>query len=239
MKNGVLLTATLLGSLLISAQAVAGASANIGATSNYIWRGVTQTQDAGAVQAGLDYKAENGLYVGTWTSNVRAGGRTNATELDVYGGYSKELPSGVTYDVGLIGYGYSNTPADSFGDFAEAYGKVGYKGVTAEVDYTIGKEKSLNATTGQALKEHDVYYALGYSGKLANDWSYGVKAGKYDFDDPANDDYSHSQLSLSKTVGKVGDFTLAVDKPSGLLTTADTKANAAKVSLSWKKSFDF
>ena len=63
MKNGVLLTATLLGSLLISAQAVAGASANIGATSNYIWRGMAQSQDKGAVLAGLDYSAENGVYV--------------------------------------------------------------------------------------------------------------------------------------------------------------------------------
>ncbi|MDX9989211.1 TorF family putative porin [Thiothrix unzii] len=232
MKNGVLLTATLLGSLLISAQAVAGASANIGATSNYIWRGVTQTQDAGAVQAGIDYKAENGLYAGAWSSNVKFGG-VAGTELDVYAGYSKELASGLSYDVGAIQYKYF--PDASFQDFSEVYGKVGYKGFNAEVDYTVDKEN----LPGVTAKEKDVYYAVGYKGKLANDWGYGVTAGKYDFDDPAGDDYSHTQLSLTKTVGKAGDFTLAVDKPSGLLTTTDTKANSTKVSLSWEKSFDF
>jgi uncharacterized protein (TIGR02001 family) len=234
MKNGLLLTTTLLGSLFVSTQALAGASANIGATSNYMWRGVTQTQDGGAAQAGLDYAADNGLYVGTWTSNVRfpVGGTKQAgTELDVYGGYKKELESGLSYDVGVISYNYA--PDAIAQNFAEVYGKVGYKGVGAEVDYTVSKED--HGTTPY----HDVYYALGYNGSLPNDWSYGVKAGKYNFKDPAADDYNHTQLSLTKTVGKAGDFTLAVDKPSGLLTTADAKANSAKVSLSWKKSFDF
>ncbi len=239
MKNGLLLTTTVLGSLFISTQAFAGASANIGATTNYMWRGVTQTMDGGAAQAGLDYSADNGLYVGTWTSNVRFPGTDSAgnavknagTELDVYGGYKKELKSGFSYDVGAIRYNYA--PDAIAQDFTEVYGKVGYKGVGAEVDYTVDKESPVTTP------KHDVYYALGYNGSLPNNWSYGVKAGRYNFDDPNTRDYSHAQLSLTKTVGKAGDFTLAVDKPSGLLTTTDTKANAAKVSLSWKKSFDF
>ena len=45
-------------------------SANIGAVSNYMWRGVTQTQDGAAVQGGLDFKHESGFYAGTWVSNV-------------------------------------------------------------------------------------------------------------------------------------------------------------------------
>jgi uncharacterized protein (TIGR02001 family) len=45
-------------------------SANIGAVSNYIWRGVTQTGDQAAIQGGLDYGHESGFYLGTWASNV-------------------------------------------------------------------------------------------------------------------------------------------------------------------------
>jgi uncharacterized protein (TIGR02001 family) len=45
-------------------------SANIGAVSNYIWRGVTQTQDGAAIQGGLDYAHESGFYAGTWASNI-------------------------------------------------------------------------------------------------------------------------------------------------------------------------
>ena len=45
-------------------------SANIGAVSNYMWRGVTQTQDGPAVQGGLDYAHASGFYAGLWASNV-------------------------------------------------------------------------------------------------------------------------------------------------------------------------
>ena len=45
-------------------------SANIGAVSNYMWRGVSQTQDGPAVQGGLDYAHSSGFYLGTWASNV-------------------------------------------------------------------------------------------------------------------------------------------------------------------------
>ncbi|WP_295881673.1 TorF family putative porin [uncultured Thiohalocapsa sp.] len=45
-------------------------SANIGAVSNYMWRGVTQTGDQAAVQGGLDVAHESGFYAGTWASNI-------------------------------------------------------------------------------------------------------------------------------------------------------------------------
>ena len=46
---------------LIGGYASAGPSANLTATSNYIWRGVTQTDDQAAVQGGLDYEFDIGL----------------------------------------------------------------------------------------------------------------------------------------------------------------------------------
>jgi hypothetical protein len=45
-------------------------SANIGAVSNYMWRGVTQTGDHPAVQGGFDFAHQSGFYAGTWISNV-------------------------------------------------------------------------------------------------------------------------------------------------------------------------
>ena len=226
MKNGVLLTATLLGSLLISAQAVAGASANIGATSNYIWRGVTQTEDRGALQAGVDYSAENGLYVGAWGSNVDFGDETayQGMEVDLYGGYKKELANGVSVDVGAITYLYPSEEAQA--DATELYVKGGYKGIGAEISYTADVEDP-------AVEKGNLYYALGYNGKLPNDWAYGVKAGKVDIKAANGDgDYDHQQVSLTKTVGKAGDLTLAIDDN-------DLPDTDPVVSLSWKKSFDF
>ncbi|QTR53865.1 TorF family putative porin [Thiothrix unzii] len=227
MKNGVLLTATLLGSLLISAQAVAGASANIGATSNYIWRGLTQSQDRGAFSGGLDYEAENGLYVGTWASGL--GGHGLGEEVDVYAGYAKELPNGFAYDVAATTYQYPTATAGN-AHFEEVSLKGSYGIAEAGVAYTVS---SKDDTTAEFSKG-DKYYHIGVNKELANGFSVGGTVGKYDFDDAAGDDYTHTQIALTKSFKKAGDFVLAADKPSGRVGVTDTK-----VSLSWTKSFDF
>ena len=66
---------TLLASALLASASVAQAelSANVAAVSNYFWRGVSQTDDKAAVQGGIDYSHESGLYAGTWASNIDFG----------------------------------------------------------------------------------------------------------------------------------------------------------------------
>ena len=88
-------------SALISTQAAAveGLSANVGATSNYIWRGITQSGDDSAISGGIDYAADSGFYVGTWASSLGGG----AAEVDLYAGYGFES-DGVSYDFGYINY---------------------------------------------------------------------------------------------------------------------------------------
>lgn len=227
MKNGVLLTATLLGSLFVSTQAVAGASANIGATSNYMWRGLTASQDRGAFSDGLDYEAENGLYAGVWASSL--GGKGAGEEVDAYAGYAKELPNGFAYDIGAITYQYP-TAAAGDANFEEVTLKGSYGIVEAGLAYTV----SSNDDTTAEFSKGDKYYHVGVNKELANGFSVGGTVGKYDFDDAAGDDYTHTQLALTKSFKKAGDFVLAADKPSGRVGVTDTK-----VSLSWTKSFDF
>jgi len=235
-----LLTVTVLGSLLIGTQAFADdspLSANIGATTNYMWRGMTQSDGHPAIQGGLDYAAPNGLYVGTWASNERFvppaavdGVLKKGTELDLYGGYKKTLKNNLALDVGVVKYNY---PSHNSTEFSEAYIKPSYKGIGAEVDYTI---QSNNVVTNQ---KGDVYYGLGYTGTLKNDWSYGAKAGRYNYKASAQR-YNNGELSLTKTVKKAGDFTLAVDKASGAwATAANNGKNDARISLTWKKTLNF
>lgn len=87
--------------LLSSPAAFAGATANVGAFSEYMFRGIAQTGGA-AVQGGLDYAHDSGLYVGTWASNIGFGG---GTEQDFYGGFSGKV-GGLGFDVGALYYWY-------------------------------------------------------------------------------------------------------------------------------------
>jgi len=95
---------------------------NVAISSDYIWRGMTQTAEEPAISGGFDIAGENGLYFGTWASNVEFGDGA-ALELDWYAGYAGEMESGLTYDIGYLAYTY---PGEDSLDFEEIYLGLGY-----------------------------------------------------------------------------------------------------------------
>ena len=111
-----LLSAALLASVAAPA-AQAQFSANIGAVTDYRFRGISQTNKKPALQGGLDYAFSNGLYVGTWASTVTkdlypAGA---GLELDFYGGWKKELAKDLTLDLGVLYYWYPSAAYYTYG----------------------------------------------------------------------------------------------------------------------------
>lgn len=89
-------------------------SANVALTSNYVWRGMTQTQNSPAIQGGFDV-AYSDFYAGVWGSNIDFGGVASA-EIDIYAGYAGEI-SGISYDLNYTQYMYPNeTDASNFGE---------------------------------------------------------------------------------------------------------------------------
>jgi len=99
--------------------AMADLSANAAATSNYVWRGTTQTNNGAAVSGGIDYSVPFGVYAGTWASNTTlVGSKGNVSqELDLYVGWAHEFGP-VGFDVGVIRYGY---PQSEDIDWIEGY----------------------------------------------------------------------------------------------------------------------
>ncbi len=109
--------ALLAASAVTAAIALAGASPalaedvafNIGATNNYVFRGITQTDEKFAVQGGLDFATDGGFYAGAWASNVDFKDGTDA-EIDLYGGYKTEA-GGFALDFGVVAYSYVGAPS--------------------------------------------------------------------------------------------------------------------------------
>jgi len=80
---------------------------NVGVASDYVFRGVSQTDEGPQLFAGWDYS--NGIfYAGGWASNVDFGDGTDI-EVDAYLGV-KPVWGDVTFDFGAIYYGYVNAP---------------------------------------------------------------------------------------------------------------------------------
>ena len=96
---------------LVSLPTFASVSANVSFASDYIWRGMTQT-DGPAMSGGFDYAAENGFYAGIWGSNVNFNDGAGS-ELDYYFGYGFEV-GGVGVDLGYVAFDYpeNNTGLD-------------------------------------------------------------------------------------------------------------------------------
>lgn len=216
------------GAALLGAAAVAQAdvSANIGATSDYMWRGVTQTGGAAAISGGLDYSHDSGFYLGTWASDTNFG----SPEWDIYGGFSGEM-SDVGYDIGVFHYMY---PDIKNADFTELGLSLSYSMVTVGANYTI--QSQVTKAPGNAFLKGDLYYYASASFDLPKDFSIGGTVGHYSFDQDANVlDYSHAQVDLTKSAGDFGDFTFSVSKAGkSALNGNDTDM---RVFVSWAKTF--
>jgi uncharacterized protein (TIGR02001 family) len=97
------------------AQTETTVSYNIGIVSDYVFRGLSQTNEDPAIQGGVDLGA-GPAYLGIWASNVDFNDSTQL-EVDLYGGY--KVPIGAaTLDLGLIYYGYVDAPTGAdYGNF--------------------------------------------------------------------------------------------------------------------------
>ena len=99
-----------------SAQDTPEVAWNLGVTSDYVFRGYSQTSEDPAIFGGVDVTIGS-FYAGAWASNVDFGDDTDA-EVDIYGGYRTEV-SGFAVDVGVVGYLYVSQPAGADYDYAE------------------------------------------------------------------------------------------------------------------------
>jgi len=93
---------------------------NVAVTSDYVFRGFSQTDEEPALQGGVDLTFDSGFYAGAWASNVDFGDDTDA-EVDLYGGFRTEA-GGFALDFGAIAYLYVNAP-----DLTDEYDYVEFK----------------------------------------------------------------------------------------------------------------
>ena len=194
--------------ILSSYASTADVSGNVGLSSDYIWRGITQTNGDIAVNGGFDLSTDNGFYFGTWASNASAG--TASMELDVYLGFSGEMAENMTYDVGYISVIY---PGNDAADFEEAY--VGFNIYGLSILYSDGQNNgpsyseigySVDAGPGSFNISYGEYEDNGDNTLVGYDWNiadFTLGFYYYDYEDDssvaggADDDGAYVSLSKS------------------------------------------
>jgi uncharacterized protein (TIGR02001 family) len=207
-------------------------SANIGAVSNYVWRGQSQTDDGPAIQGGLDYAHESGFSAGTWVSNVDFGDGTNY-ELDLYAGFGGSINDDLSYALKLTYYAY---PDGRDLDFSEIGASTTYKWLTLGLDYTFyGQADDAKGVPSDEANyiEGDLYYHASLDFELPYALGLSLRGGYYDFryNDGGND-YAHWGVSISREAGDFGTFSLNYDQVG-----RDTYDDDPKVWVGWLKEF--
>jgi uncharacterized protein (TIGR02001 family) len=191
------------GSLLTLAALAAAAgvahadvSSTITATSDYDFRGITQTAKDPALQISLDWSGESGAYLGAWASNVDFGSGTKAdAEIDVLGGFRGSFNDDTTYDIGAVYYAY--TPSGDDVEFGEVYAGIGYKAVSAKLWYAWDFGNS---------GESETYLEVNGTVPLPQDFGLTLHAGYTDskYFSADGDNYVDYSIGLTKSLGNFG-----------------------------------
>jgi len=123
---------------------------NVALVSDYMFRGVSQTDNNAAVQGGLDWDTGYGFHFGTWASSVNFNdGNAATTEIDLYAGYGGKIDN-FSYDVGVTYYWYPGAPSVRQYDLWEVYGKAGYDFGVAAVSAGVAFTPDNFGSTGDA-----------------------------------------------------------------------------------------
>lgn len=189
-------TALMLGSAA-TAQAEVEISANVALTSDYRFRGISQSNEDIAIQGGFDLAFDNGFYLGVWGSSVdfdSNDGLDGSLELDYYVGWS--APIGETdwsVDVGYLYYDYPGDEGQE-GDYQEVYGSLSFRDLTVGVNYSDDY---------YAESDKFLYYYADYSFSLPADFGLAFHVGLNDLEEGggylATDEDSYIDYSVTLT----------------------------------------
>tara|TARA_B100001989_G_C24538177_1_gene465772 strand:- start:233 stop:913 length:681 start_codon:yes stop_codon:yes gene_type:complete len=204
--------------LLISQDAVAATkkrvpvTANVALTTDYIWRGLTQTSRNPAISGGFDYAHESGFYAGTWASNVEFGNNDNAEsqELEGYFGYTHKINDSLGVTLGYIYYDYPGAKASNNYDFQEGVLSATY--TQSDMSVTVGVNYSDNFWGGSG----DATFVNGsVSYNVDDHWSVSGSLGRQSIDNNAAfgaADYNVGTVSVTYAFDDVLSATAGLSK---------------------------
>ena len=172
---------------------------NAALTSDYRYRGLSQSRLAPALQGGADYTNNpTGLYAGVWASTIKWThdlGSDGNLEIDLYGGKKGEIATGVSYDVGGLYYAYPSYSLDPKANTFELYGQVGYG--PGYIKYS----RSMTNLFGTADTKGSGYLDLGANFDVATGLVLNLHAGRQIVRHFGELSYNDYKVGVTKDLG--------------------------------------
>ncbi|HEX8786466.1 MAG TPA: TorF family putative porin [Telluria sp.] len=174
-------------------------SFNAALTSDYRYRGISQSRLDPALQGGADYTNNpTGLYAGTWLSSIKwikdAGGDDNV-EWDIYGGKRGNITDAITYDVGGLYYFYPGNGLATNANTFELYGQLGFG--PAYVKYS----HALTNLFGNPDSKGSGYLDLGANIDVGSGFTLNLHAGRQNVRHNGSLSYTDYKIGATKDLG--------------------------------------
>ena len=192
---------------------------NVGLYSQYVFRGLTQTDREPAIQGGFDYTHESGFYAGTWASNISwlrdfgtysSGG---SGEFDFYGGYRSTFgKSDFGYDIGTLYYYYPGdaAPGAVKANTWEIYGALSWKWVSLKYSYSVN-DKTFGVDNSSGTWYLDLTANYPVTDKITLTGHYGKQKYEGDNAGVSNDSqFSYEDWKVGASYALPKDFTIGV-----------------------------
>jgi len=181
-------------------------SANIAYTTDYVYRGITLSDDQAAVSGGFDW-GYSGFYLGTWASSISPV-EEETVEVDFYGGYGNEF-KGISYTIDLLYYYYPGAEGGTSPDldFFEFGGSLGYT-FAAPLKPAVGFN-IMHSTDGFQETGSETYYRSTLGLSLPYEFGLGFTYGYQDFneDKVGINGYNHWGVDISRSLS-IFDFSI-------------------------------
>ncbi len=160
-------------------------------TTEYIYRGLEMSDGDPALQLGLDYEHDTGLFVGIWAStiDIRSDMGERDTELDYYGGFHYSAESPFTATVTVLRYSYPGQTGMHNYDYNEVL-----VGATWRERYSIELGYTSNLYGLDRIARH---WELRSEWPVANAWVIGAALGGNDMSDAGVSHYLHWDIGAS------------------------------------------
>ncbi len=172
-------------------------TASIGLTSDYVYRGISQTYGGAALQLGVNYQSPRGWFAGAWGSNVDPyPGGDPSDELDLYAGISHALSPDFAVQASYTHYAYLKDPRPGRFDYDELTLAIGYVDlVAASVSYE--PNSSSYSDLGLARRRTTLAYEVSTRWPLRAGFALNAGAGYYDLHDLFGVGYWAGDLAIS------------------------------------------
>lgn len=176
-------------------------SGNVAIVTDYVFRGISQSDENFALQGGFDAEHDSGLYAGVWASNVDFNDGDEADiEIDLYAGYGGEV-NGVSYDAGVLYYAYPGADDTLDYDFWEVYGSLGYDFDFASANIAVNYSPEFFGDSGEA-----VYTNLNIDVPITDALSFGTGIGYQSIEGNNTEEYTDWRASLNYAYNNMNFF---------------------------------